>query len=133
MFTEELRESLETETEMTAFQQDMAVVIGMAESGPEKLQLPFFFDRQLLDEPLELCRLSMRAVHTLQRERIVTIGELFDNMERLSKIRNCGAVTVKEIKNIVADFLYGKMTPEQKKKFWKEFIELNDIKGVVAK
>ena len=117
---------------MGKFNEDLSMVIGVAESGPDRLKLPFVVTQDTLDLPLDFVKMNARAVHTLQRSNITTVGQLFDRLGEIPAMRNCGAGTVKEIKQNLAEILYYEMNEKQKKKFWKRFLELNDIQGIVS-
>ena len=118
---------------LSNFGKDLSTVIGAATSGDSNLKLPFFVNSETEAEDIQSLGLSPRSFNSLKRNKIVTIGQVTEVFSNLVSLRNVGSVSVKEIRQKTADFLYDNMTPTEKKLFWKEFLTLNNIKGLSAK
>lgn len=114
------------------FREDLSVVIGTAISGDSNLKLPFFINSETKAEDIESLGLSPRSFNSLKRNKIVTVGQITEVFSNLASLRNVGTVSVKEIRQKTADYLYDAMNVVERKAFWREFISLNNIEGLSA-
>lgn len=114
------------------FSQDLSLIIGTATSGNTELKFPFRITTETEATEIEVLELSPRAFNALKRNKIANVGEVTDRFSNLLSLRNVGNVTIREIRNKTAAFLYDQMNATDKKNFWKEFIELNNVKGISA-
>ena len=81
--------------------------------------------RGTLMEDLDL---SVRACHCLKRAGYNTLGELADAIEQgvdLSRLRNCGKSTVREIKEKLFIFQYNSLKQEWREGYLLEVVALN--------
>lgn len=117
----------------TEFSKDLSLIIGTATSGNTELKFPFPVASATETAEIGVLDLSPRAFNALKRNNINNVSGILDIFGDLSKLRNVGGVTIREIRNKTAAYLYDCMTATDKKYFWKEFIELNNIQGISAK
>ena len=103
---------------MSRFSEDLAVMQanGYKLNG-RQIQFPIWNIEGVSVEDLNL---SVRAGNGLKRAGIMTIDEIIGR--DLGRVRNLGAVSVKEIKNAVLNYSYEHMTPRQKKEFWESIL-----------
>ena len=117
----------------TEFSRDLSIIIGTATSGNTELKFPFRITTETETAEIGVLDLSPRAFNALKRNNINNVNGILDIFSNLSKLRSVGGVTIREIRNKTAAYLYDCMTATDKKYFWKEFIELNNIQGISAK
>ena len=117
---------------MTEFRDALSIVIGCATEGCENLRFPFRPTTEVLSENIDILGLSIRANHCLMRNDLTTISKVVDIFSKIKTLRNCGAKTANEIREAVCDYLYSQMSNVDRKQFWREFIALNEIKGLTA-
>ena len=115
---------------LSKFREDLELVIGAATKGDTNLKLPFVINDETGVTDIEALGLSPRAYNSLKRNKITTVFEVVNIFSNLDALRNVGGVSKREIRQKVADYLYDEMTPVERKLFWKEFIKLNNIKGL---
>ena len=101
---------------MSKFGEDLAVMQakGFKLNG-NKLQFPVY---HITGVPIEELNLSARAMNGLKRAGVMTIDAILET--DLSKQRNLGIKSVKEIKNAVLNYSYERMTDKQRTEFWNE-------------
>ena len=112
---------------MRSFSDDVTLVLTQIDTKGTRLIFPTFFTKEFKESPIELMQLSMRASNSLKRGGIMTMGKLIEKFEDLPKLRNCGAGSVKEIKNAFLQAWYETLEPEQVTEFWNEFIKDNAV------
>lgn len=82
------------------------------------LQFPVF---HVDNVPIEELNLTTRAQNGLKRAQIHTIDKILET--DISKMRNLGTKSVREIKNAVLNYSYSLMTQRQQKEFWDSILE----------
>ena len=102
---------------MSKFSEDLAV---MQAKGFKLKGNVIAFPVYHLDVPIEDLNLGTRASNGLKRAGIFNADELLD--KDISKMRNLGAKSIKEIKNALLNYSYEHMTEKQKDAFWKEIL-----------
>lgn len=117
---------------MSKFCEDLSVVIGTATSGNTELKFPFRITTETETAEIGVLDLSPRAFNALKRNSINNVGQVTDRFSNLLSFRNIGSVTIREIRNKTAAYLYDQMNVTDKKNFWQEFIVLNNIQGISA-
>lgn len=115
---------------MSAFIDDLSIVIGAAKSGNGNLKLPFRISEATESKDIEILALSPRSNNSLKRNHIDTVGQIMERFDDLNSLRNVGAVSIKEIRRKTAEFLYESMSVNNRKFFWRKFISLNNIEGL---
>jgi len=70
------------------------------------------------DTPVDVLEMSVRAMNSLKRSGINTLGKLCRSS--LKNIRGCGHNTIKEINTMFLSYVYDTYNEEQKKEFWLE-------------
>lgn len=118
---------------MSMFVEDLKVVIGAAKSGNGNLKLPFRISEATEKKDIDILALSPRSNNALKRNHIDTIGQIMERFDDLDALRNIGTISVREIRKKTAEFLYEAMSVNDRKAFWKEFVSLNNIEGLLAK
>ena len=116
----------------TEFNKDLSLIIGTATSGNTELKFPFRITTETETTEIEVLELSPRAFNALKRNKIANVGQINDRFSNLLSLRNVGNVTIREIRNKTAAFLYDQMNTTDKRMFWQEFVVLNNIKGISA-
>ena len=102
---------------MSKFSEDLVVMQakGFKLNG-NKVSFPVYH----LDIPIEDLNLSVRAMNGLKRAGIFKADELL-NVD-ISRMRNLGVKSVKEIKNALLNYSYEHMTQKQRADFWREVL-----------
>ena len=88
--------------------------------------IPMNFKYLKRNDTVEVLDISTRSGNALKRSNIMTIGELFDNIDNLSKFRNLGQLSVKDIKTRFCEYYYAKLSRQQKEEFWQYAITENE-------
>ena len=109
------------------FQEDLGLVMAMFYPGKgDVVKFPMYSTEEFETTNVLELNLSKRAVNICIRNHIDTIGDLIENFPKLEAFRNCGKGTVKELRNSLIAFHYQALSEEKVKRFWREFIELNE-------
>lgn len=115
---------------LSKFREDLELVISAATKGDTNLKLPFIINDETGVTDIEALGLSPRAYNSLKRNKVTTVFEVANIFSNLDALRNVGGVSKREIRQKTADYLYEAMTVADRKAFWKEFLTLNNIKGI---
>ncbi|WP_026653310.1 DNA-directed RNA polymerase subunit alpha C-terminal domain-containing protein [Butyrivibrio proteoclasticus] len=98
----------------------------------EKKGGKFFFNiylnSKMSETPIETLELGVRAYNSLKRAGYSTIGELAEAISsgtEISKIRNCGAKSCREIMEKLFLYQYSALPQEKRVGYVKEVVELN--------
>ena len=98
----------------------------------EKRNRKFWFRIYVTDRmenmSIEDMDLSVRSYHCLKRVGYTTVGDLLDGIEKgddLSKIRNCGAKSIREIKEKLFLVQFDSMPSHRQRAYLEEVILLN--------
>lgn len=85
------------------------------------------YSRKACDRKVDDFDFSIRAVNSLKRAGIFTLGEIVDAIagENLPRIRNLGKKTENEIKTKVMAFGYSQLTGAEKSRFFMDVLERN--------
>ncbi len=85
------------------------------------------------ETPIEALDLGVRAYNSLKRAGYSTIGELAEAIASgtdISRIRNCGSKSRREIMEKLCLYQYSVLPQEKKNKYIMEVMELNAAKGI---
>lgn len=108
---------------MTDFRTDLEILINEGCIAPKGKSLRFVFNHaDRLTGSLENLGLSERAYNCLRRSNIDDIEGVSEKWDTLGRMKNCGAKTVKEIKNKYLAFYYDMLNEEERKQFWRDSI-----------
>ena len=90
-----------------------------------KVSVPF--GRKACDTSIDDIEFSCRALHSLKRAGVFTIGGVIDLIadDGLLRIRNLGKKTQNEIKTRVLSFGYDRLSEVEKKRFFYDVVERN--------
>ena len=102
------------------FTRDLAFIRENADT-PRYNHYAFVIPNFTPETPVDVLELSVRAENSLKRCGVNNFGQL--NECNLRKIRGCGTNTIKEINTKLMSYFYDKMSPELRKKFWKDTLE----------
>lgn len=104
---------------MSKFMQDLAVMQakGFKLNG-NQIQFPVYHVEGV---PIGELTLSTRSSNGLKRAQIMTVDKILET--DLSKMRNLGAKSIKEIKNAVLNYSYERMSATQRAEFWRSIVE----------
>ena len=101
----------------------------------EKKGSRFFFkiylNSQMSETPIESLELGVRAYNSLKRAGYSTIGELAEAIAsgmEISKIRNCGTKSCREIMEKLFLYQYNILPVEKREPYIKEVVLLNTSK-----
>ncbi len=87
-----------------------------------------YMTKEMQEAPLEVLDLSVRSEHCLKRSGYMTIGDVVDAISSgldLKNIRNCGAVSIREIQEHLFLFQYYSLPKEKQDAFLMEVVLLN--------
>ena len=103
---------------MSTFSEDLKAKqeLGYRLKG-DKIPFPVY---HVTGVPIEELNLTTRAFNGLKRAQVMTIDAILDT--DLSKMRNLGAKSIREIKNAVLNYSYERMSNGQKASFWNEVL-----------
>lgn len=111
---------------MRNFIEDLMYVIGNSDiNGKKDLQFPLIYTKEFAEMSVREIDLSERSKNSLCRASITNMKGIMDNIERIAKIRNCGAKSAKEIKTRFMQKWYETLNENQVAAFWEEFIIIN--------
>ncbi len=88
----------------------------------------FYLNSKMSETPIETLELGVRAYNSLKRAGYSTVGELAEAIAsgtEISKIRNCGAKSCREIMEKLFLYQYSALPQEKRVGYVKEVIELN--------
>jgi hypothetical protein len=91
-----------------------------------KINIPL--TKRFCDRKIEEIDLSVRSLNGLKREGIFTLRQLSDvvmNGDSLSKVKNLGKKSIKEIKTKLLVLAYEDLNDKERIEFWCKFLELN--------
>lgn len=101
----------------------------------EKKGGKFFFNiylnSKMREAPIETLELGVRAYNSLKRAGYSTIGELAEAIAsgtEISKIRNCGTKSCREIMEKLFLYQYSVLPQEKRAGYVKEVVELNAVR-----
>ena len=101
----------------------------------EKKGGKFFFriylNNKMMETPIESLDLSVRAYNSLKRAGYATIGELAEAIAggtEISRIRNCGTKSCKEIMEKMFLYQYSALPQEKRADYILEVVKLNAAK-----
>ncbi len=112
---------------MRSFKDDVTLVLAQNDLKGTQLTFPTWFTQEFKDTSIEVMSLNVRASNSLKHGNIFTMGTLLEKLNDLPKLRNCGAGSVKEIKNAFLQAWYETLEPEEVTEFWEEFIRENCV------
>lgn len=84
----------------------------------KKIEFPIYHVTGVAIEDLNL---SQRSSNGLKRAQLMTVDEVL--AADLTKVRNLGAKSIKEIKNAILNYSYENMTETQEANFWREVLK----------
>ena len=89
-----------------------------------------YMTKEMRESPLEVLDLSVRSEHCLKRSGYKTVGDVVYAIGSgldLKNIRNCGAISVREIQEHLFLFQYYSLPKEKQDAFLIEVVLLNTI------
>ena len=106
----------------------VVVTLFAAFGGCVSLVIPY--SEKAYEVEIDTLALSVRAVNSLKRAGLFTLGGVVDAVSRgeLSRIRNLGKKTENEIKTKIMAFGYEQLTGVEKIQFFQDVIEKNKAK-----
>ena len=96
-----------------------------------KLYFNVYLNNRAVETPIEALDLGVRAYNSLKRAGYVTIGDLAQAISsgtEISKIRNCGAKSCREIMEKLFLYQYNSLSMEHRERYVKEVILLNELR-----
>lgn len=95
----------------------------VAENG--NVKFPIIEKKSFLETDIFTLDLDTRSSNSLKRNGFNTIQEVLDNLDKLPRMRGCGAKSVNRILYGICSAYYGKLNPEEKEKYLLKIVELN--------
>ena len=89
------------------------------------IKFTFFYDDNVMKESIEVLDLSTRAKNSLGRSKCSTIGDIIDRWGELSRIRNLGETTIKEIRAKIFSYNLNRIWNDER--LMKRFAETLEI------
>ncbi len=105
---------------------------GIHEKKGGKFYFNFYLNSRAGETPIEALDLGVRAYNSLKRAGFSTIGDLAGAIAEgteISKIRNCGAKSCREIMEKLFLYQYNALPQEKREGYVKEVILLNARKN----
>ncbi len=93
-----------------------------------KFYFNLYLNQGMIDTPIEALDLSIRAYHSLQRAgyfKIGTLAEAIAGGVEISKIRNCGSKSCREIMEKLFLYQYNALPQEKRADYVREVMQLN--------
>ena len=109
------------------FAEDMTAVY-IAYGPFDKVQYPINLTIDQKYEDIEVIGLSARSNNALKRNKIETVGQLSDAINKVEKMRGCGETVTREIKNSFLRWYYSEIESTKVPEFWMQFADLNGIR-----
>ena len=119
-----------SENQSRALSQIIEQIIGnhVYEKRGGKFFFNIYLNSKMSETPIEALDLSARAFNSLKRAGYGTIGDLAEAIAsgvEISRIRNCGKKSVREIMEHLFLFQYYSLKPEKREAFLEEVVNLN--------
>ena len=92
------------------------------------LRFRMYMTKEMKEAPLEVLDLSVRSDHCLKRSGYKTVGDVVEAIGsglELKNIRNCGAISVREIQERLFLYQYYMLPKDKQDMFLMEVIQLN--------
>ena len=129
-FTEELNMSADQSLVMS---QIIEQITGshVHEKKGGKFFFNIYLNSRMSETPIEALDLGVRAYNSLKRAGFSTVGELAEAIAsgtEISKIRNCGSKSCREIMEKLFLYQYSALPQEKKEKYILEVVQLNAAK-----
>ena len=89
------------------------------QGGKVRVRLPM--SREFLSTPVDELNLSVRARNALLRAGLDTVGKLVNYIrenESMTSIRNLGKKSIHEVKTVLTEAAYRRLTEREKQEFW---------------
>ncbi len=102
--------------------------VDLHEKKGSSFRFPMYMTKTMRESPLESLELGVRAYHCLKRAGFCTIGDVTDAIAsggELSRIRNCGKTSVREIMESLFLFQYHSLPESRKDEYLMEVVALN--------
>ena len=110
------------------FKDDLVKVLNVIHLvDPQNITFPLIYDKEFEQYSISEMDLSTRSENALRRNKIHSMGDLINNMDSLSKMRNCGRKSEVEIRNKFLETWYENISQEQSSEFWEKFVETNAV------
>ena len=96
-----------------------------------KFYFNFYINQKMSDTPIEALNLNVRAFNSLKRAGYSSIGQLTEAIAggmEISKIRNCGAKSCREIMEKLFLYQYNALPQDKKEGYVREVMLLNACK-----
>ena len=105
--------------------------VHVKEKHGSQLKFRMYLTKEMQETPLEVLDLNVRPLNCLKRAGFKTVGDVVDAVaseQGISGLRNCGAKSVREIKEHLFLYQYYMLPKERQEAFLMEVILLN--KGI---
>ena len=102
--------------------------VNLQEKKGGRFYFPVYYNKQLAEAPIEALDLGVRSYNCLKRAGFSYIGELAEATaggDILKKVRNCGTKSANEIMERMFIYQYEILSPERKKCFLQDVVEMN--------
>jgi len=102
--------------------------VQVKEKHGSQLKFRMYMTREMQEAPLEVLDLGVRASHCLKRAGFKTVGEVVAAVaseEGIGGLRNCGAKSVREIKEHLFLYQYYMLPKDKQGSFLMEVVLLN--------
>ncbi len=99
-----------------------------------KFYFNFYLNSRAGETPIEALDLGVRAYNSLKRAGYATIGDLAEAIAEgteISKIRNCGAKSCREIMEKLFLYQYSALPTERREEYIQEVMLLNAQRGTI--
>lgn len=123
-----IKETVVNELVASAEQNGLIATLYSVFGKSVKVSIPF--SRKTLDSSVDDIDFSVRSSNALKRTGLMQVGEVVDAIEdeRLPKVRNLGKKSYVEIQTKLLALGYSKLTDVEKKRFFYDVLERNEVK-----
>lgn len=102
--------------------------VDLHEKKGGKFFFPMYVNKHMEECSIESLDLSIRSYHCLKRagyDNVAALAEAMAEGPIFNHIRGCGAQSKREIQERMFTFQYDILSPERRKKFLKDVVEMN--------
>ena len=102
--------------------------VELKERQGRSFRFRMYMTNEMMNSPLDVLDLGVRAYHCLMRAGYKTVGQVADavaSKEGIGSIRNCGKKSVREIKEHLFLFNYNNLDVSRRDSYLKEVVLMN--------
>ena len=102
--------------------------VELKERQGRSFRFRMYMTNEMMNSPLDVLDLGVRAYHCLMRAGYKTVGQVADavaSKEGIGGIRNCGKKSVREIKEQLFLFNYNNLDVSRRDSYLKEVVLMN--------